>query len=114
MLGDVHRDERTCHDTDDEKGSVWFTGFFDNTITRFVPGRREIFGCTSLDSLDQNPCMDEDVIAITESSETDVVNLAFALFHVAASMYSRLPARTVAASWRTQAHLACLEINSNA
>ncbi len=60
----------------DEDGTVWFTEFFDNTISRFFPERRLIFDCTELDSLDRNPCIEEYVIPGADMLREQVHSLA--------------------------------------
>ena len=60
----------------DEEEWVWITEFFDNTITRFVPDRRELYDCTSLDSLDRNPCIDEYVIPGADMEKEQVHSIA--------------------------------------
>jgi len=60
----------------DEDGTIWFTEFFDNTISRFFPERRLIYDCTALDSLDQNPCIEEYVIPGSDMLREQVHSLA--------------------------------------
>jgi hypothetical protein len=59
-----------------EDGTIWFTEFFDNTISQFFPDRRQFFDCTSLDSLDQNPCIEEYVIPGADMLREQVHSLA--------------------------------------